>query len=56
MDLATGALILSQTVTFIWLVVTELMPFLNISPYNGVVHMVVGMLGSVAAQPKPDGQ
>ena len=53
MDLGTGLLIASQAITFIWLVVTEAMPFLNVSPYNGLIHMVVGMLGSITPLPKP---
>ena len=53
MDLGTGLLIASQAVTFIWLAVTEAMPFLNVSPYNGLIHMVVGMLGSITPLPKP---
>ena len=52
MDASTGFLIASQTVTFCWLVVTEAMPFLNVMPYNGLVHMVVGVLSGLMP-PKP---
>jgi hypothetical protein len=53
MDPGTIFLIASQSVTFCWLVVTEVMPFLNVMPYNGLVHMVVGVLSGLVP-PKPD--
>ena len=50
MDAATTTLIISQTITFFLLIISEILPFANI-PYNGILQTFIDILRkTVAAQ------
>lgn len=50
MDAATTTLIISQTITFFLLIISEILPFANI-PYNGIMQTFIDILRkTVAAQ------
>lgn len=53
MDQATITLLTTQTITFVWLIVSETMPFLNTPQYNGVVHMIVGAISNLFTPAQP---
>lgn len=49
-DTATTTLIISQTITFFLLIISELLPFANL-PYNGILQTFIDILKkTVAAQ------
>jgi hypothetical protein len=53
MDTATTTLIISQTLTFFLLIISEILPFANL-PYNGILQTFVDILRkTVAVQPVP---
>jgi hypothetical protein len=54
MDAATTTLIISQTITFLLLIISEILPFANL-PYNGILQTFIDILRKtiVAAQPVP---
>ena len=55
MDPTTTTLIISQSITFFLLIISEILPLTN-SQYNGVLQIVLGILKQTAAviiQPTP---
>jgi hypothetical protein len=52
MDATTTALIVSQTITFLLLIISEILPFTS-HPYNGILQVVSGMLKGVATVVPP---
>ena len=59
MDTTTTTLIVSQTITLLLLIISEILPMTD-SQYNGILQIVVGILkqtvvarGSVATQTPP---
>lgn len=43
MDTATTTLIISQTITFVLLIISEILPMTD-SQYNGILQIVLGIL------------
>lgn len=53
MDPVVSTLIVSQTLTFILLLVSEILPLYD-GPYNGVLQILLGVLKQVVVpEPKP---
>lgn len=51
MDPATILLLTTQSITFVWLVLSELLPFLDTPVYNGVVQAILGMIKQLFTRP-----
>ena len=52
MDATTTTLIITQSITFVTLVISETLPFVP-SPYKGLLQMFLGMIGAIPVPPQP---